>query len=748
MFQNIHNPWVIIGLVILGVLLVASALDEKGVVDALSIVFRLGTVPYELVHKLGDRCKALLFQIVGPSTTQAQGDAEGVPEHEATTTTQSTWRAGEAILSRNLLLAATISMLSGMISLESERAPLVVFGTPEKINLLPAPIAIAVLVIAAPMLWGEILFEALGHAHVPLFPKLTQSPRGRLYLKAYAILGAVLTLFMGVGIGLAAYIVVQKESWPELDAAVNIDLVFVVVLVGFVLVRALIVGVPGVVGLVAAIGWMVCSFLEVPLKVLADLSQAIETRLVPPIVKVLAFPGKVLCRLPLIGPLLTSALPKTMGETIEVPPQDDWGKIRDDLGIAPREEPEGHVINIKPVDNTPRISVIGTGEVGDRYLELVLKDVGLMGGEGGVESASLLVNGGHADRAVADMAHKLGAWLVGLGRQDYAMAHSLGNTPQEIEALLFGRLTQVLAQRMPKKKTGDVIIIPMHARQVSTFADGLRTLSYQLQGLQHILLMLELPQSHLHDETVSKGLTDFERLWKDHDVLGAVVYDPGSPLVQDVGSHRGLHLVTKTIAGVMLASRHDSSYPSPASALRDLTFDYPLIGIAASSRALLPGEPLRRFDPARWATRNRPLGRGDFEHTRSHVLEMLHTVPDDPQYRSIDWAGDTTNRPKLPVVIAPFSSGRDPRYRQLMESVGTAGGGQNLVIGANGCSDGTNARYFTQVGVLVGLKPDDLQKQPPELPREKGSKSQGPQLLPLPPSSRGTSRRRNRPQAV
>jgi hypothetical protein len=270
---------------------------------------------------------------------------------------------------------------------------------------------------------------------------------------------------------------------------------------------------------------------------------------------------------------------------------------------------------------------------------------------------------------------------------------------------------------------------------------------------QKVLLVLELPVGFREDHEVVENLGEVERLWREGMLLGALVYERGSPLAKSTSQARQVSLLAKIMACVCMAHRHYDPNRAASEELAAICRSYPLMLVSAASCGLLPGTPLSPLDPGNWATRGEPVGKGDLPHTIAKVEELVYRVCTDETTRSVTTDAPLAERSRVLVVIAPMAPKRDPRFVPFAEEIeghlGSDGpAGRPLLIGANGCSDGSvRTRFFAQVGCLQGLAVSELGCLPLSEPPGRG-RGRKPKEPDGPVPEVGVGRRRGRPLAL
>lgn len=772
MMTYVLNHWV--WLVIVVVALAAMAADPQGVAAGIGKILRLvGSWPADITYKVQEWTQAALkgLLLFEPATSKDEKEA-GEGDRKAPAARRSaSWLTRHCLgLLVHVVLAGGVAL--GAYALESLRGALVQIGVPAGRAPIPLWLAIAFLLTGVPALVGSVFFEGAGWMPEPyrLFPEAKTGVRSGLFW--VGVVGMVTSLWVGFNVWVTSGVILQLGQWPLMTNLLNATLgpltIVTLAVCGFII----LLGLPSVLAIPVGALWLSAEIVHVLSSKLQELVEAIAEHVVPQVVKVLSLPGQlvwgilshlwaILCAAPLIGSLLR-ARPPTGENDQEQAPEDEFAQLKKELKIGEGQSPAPpRVVTPAVVSLEPKSSLMPVGRVGQGVAAPFLAFLGPFGGKGKLEMVAHVPLDEMPDAFVARMAHKLGAWQVGLSTKDIGIAKSLTSTRAEFESLLFARVGKKVGVRMPTKASSEeLLVLPMDIRRVGGAREMLTSLRFESPSLKP-LLVLELPLGHPQDAQVQEGLAEVERLWNDQLVLGGLVYDQASPLMRAVGQARQVELLAKTLAGLCVAHWHYPPNGYPVEELVPLTHAFPLLVLSVGSCALLPGPLHSSLDPARWATKDRPLGRGDLPHVVAKTQELIYRVSTDPHTRTVAVAEHLlADRPRVFVLMGGFGV-KDPRFRQWLELVGSSLGsdgptGRPVFLGGTGCPDNSvGAKLFAQAGCLQGLFPAELgsgaARGDTEAKPRGGRRKLGTtelELVPEPPEERGLGQRRVRPQMV
>ncbi len=749
---DVQTHWFLIFLAI--VALAAIAADPKAVAQGVAnILLLIGSWPAEITQKVKEWCQSALRGLLLFESGSVETD-------EKQETRSAAWLVHHCIgLLVHVLVAGSVGL--GALSLEWLRGALVGFGLAAGESPIPPWLAIGLLLVGVPALWGSLLWEGIGWMPEPyrLIPRARTGVKGGLFW--FALLGFTLSIFVGTIVWMDSTVILHLGTWPLLDQLFSIGMGPLVGVTLAICLGVIVLGVPAVLAIPVGAIWLAAELVHVLSSMVQKLLDALAEHVVPHVVRVLALPGQfvgsllhhiwmILQRAPVVGGLVREPSNEDASQ------KDDWEKLRRQLQPEPGVAEERPLIATKAVSLEPKTSLVVVDEVGNRSASPFLRSLGDLGSKNDLEITAWLSPSRRPSLEVATQAHRLGARQVSLDSKDISHASSLASSPNQFHDLCLERGVQKIIATMPRKGSEDVIFAFMEMRRFPGASKALRSLFFGLSQRQQLLPVLELPSiSQLADEDILAGLANVQQLWQEGKILGAIIYDRTSPLAREVGQMRQQQLIGRTLAGVVVAHRHGLQNRSAVDELRVVTRSYPLVHLCVGSSALLPGQPLSPFDPGRWATRADPVGRGDFEHTRAKDEELLHRVATDPGCSTVAIQQPLSSRSRLFVCISPFGP-KDPRFQQLAEGIdvylgsGEGPSGRAIYVGGNGTSDGSvGTRYFTQVAMVEGMDVSELSSLPSEETAQKrGTRARASDLL-VPPRARvSVNRRRGQPQAV
>jgi hypothetical protein len=687
-------------------LLVASAIDPEAVAHALSrLVEAIGTLPHLAMSKLATGCRQLVGKMVGGD---AAADTPGV------------WQAGEIILTRLLWLAVATAVIGGGASLEFLRGALVALGVPSDVQLVPAPVAIGLLVVATPVLWSEMLFEALGVTshHTRLFPQLSGNRWGRVCLGLVALVCAGLSLLLGLLLWVVSYWQLARVDPNQLlgyELLVNGLLGALVALASFFVGKALVYGLVGLLA-VPVIGlWLLTALLEVITGWFAHLMEFLATDLLPRIIAALALPGQLLWNLLLwllTIPARLAAWIAQQAQALRRRSEPDWPEQGRAVALAGAEDDgvedemvRGFVARPRP----PQVSLLFVDLPGYQMAPTLLTEVQRLGGKGWVAQVGQCPVTQHPRQSLARWAKRFGAVEVRLSPQEVEWTRR--NAPDAqgaYQRLLLRRFFDTVVSCMPKNAGANLLLVIMDIRHVPAAAEALQITARALPR-QRIALVTQIPLAErASDPEVAAGLRAVEDLWANKTILAALPIDPQSPLGR-LGQSRWRALVAHTLAGLVMAHGQNAERNlPPAEVWARASREQPWLALAVDSGRLESGG---RFS---W-------GRGDSENMRETLRRLIDTLPWRQETRVADVPVMPERANQVVLYRLPLRP-TDPRAVALAEAVDSHVGGAlppgalALPMLANGAADGRGpgGRFFAEVARLSGVSAAELAGAPKE----------------------------------